>query len=95
MTEHDIIRLISKETAIAERNVQATVGLLDLENTVPFITRYRKEVTGSLDENQIRDISEKVTYYRALEARKETVLKSIEEQGKLTDELRKKDRDSC
>ena len=90
MTEHDIIRLIAKETAIAERNVQATVGLLDLENTVPFITRYRKEVTGSLDENQIRDISEKVTYYRALEARKEAVLKSIEEQGKLTDELRKK-----
>ncbi len=90
MTEHEIIRLIAKETSIAERNIQATIGLLDQENTVPFITRYRKEVTGSLDENQVRDIQEKITYYRALELRKETVLKSIDEQGKLTDELRKK-----
>ncbi|MBL7995030.1 RNA-binding transcriptional accessory protein [bacterium] len=90
MTENDIISLIAKEISIAERNIQATVGLLDQENTVPFITRYRKEVTGSLDENQIRDIHEKVTYYRALEARKEAVLRSIEEQGKLTDELKKK-----
>ncbi|KAB2880222.1 RNA-binding transcriptional accessory protein [bacterium] len=90
MTEHDIIRLIAKELSITERNIHATVELLDLENTVPFITRYRKEVTGSLDENQIRGILDKVTYYRALEARKETVLKSIDEQGKLTEELRKK-----
>ena len=94
MTEHDMICLIAKDLSIVERNVQATIGLLDQENTVPFITRYRKEVTGSLDENQIRDIYEKITYCRAVEARKETVLKSIEEQGKLTDELRKKIEDA-
>ncbi|HNF86369.1 MAG TPA: Tex family protein, partial [bacterium] len=68
--------------------VTSTIQLLDLENTVPFIARYRKEVTGGMDENQIRDIQDKMTYYRALEARKEVVLKSIEEQGKLTDELK-------
>ncbi|MBX7151603.1 RNA-binding transcriptional accessory protein, partial [bacterium] len=86
----DIIRLVAKELAIAANNVSATIKLLDEENTVPFLARYRKEVTGGLDENQIRDIHEKMTYYRSLEARKLTVLASIEEQGKLTDELKQK-----
>lgn len=90
MKETDIIRHISGELSLSERDVTATVKLLDAENTVPFIARYRKEVTGNLDENQIRDIYEKITYYRALEARKETVLKSIEEQGRLTDALHEK-----
>ncbi len=90
MTEAEIIKLISKEISVSERNIAATVELLDAENTVPFISRYRKEVTGGLDENQIREIQDKITYYRALEARKETVLNSIAEQGKLTDELKQK-----
>lgn len=90
MTELDIIRLVAKELAISASNVSATIKLLDEENTVPFIARYRKEVTGGLDENQIRDIHEKMTYFRSLEARKITVLASIEEQGKLTDELKQK-----
>jgi uncharacterized protein len=63
---------------------------LDAGNTVPFISRYRKEVTGSLDENQIRSIEERMNYLRTLEARKDAILKSIEEQGKLTPELKSK-----
>lgn len=88
MSEQEILRLVAKELNIPVQHVTATTQLIDLENTVPFIARYRKEVTGGMDENQIRDIQDKMTYYRALEARKEVVLKSIEEQGKLTDELK-------
>ncbi|HMW32007.1 MAG TPA: Tex family protein [bacterium] len=88
MSEQEILRLVAKELNIPVQHVTSTIQLLDLENTVPFIARYRKEVTGGMDENQIRDIQDKMTYYRALEARKEVVLKSIEEQGKLTDELK-------
>ncbi len=68
--------------------VTATIGLLDEGNTLPFIARYRKEVTGGLDEEQIRVIEEQVQSLRALDERRETILASIEEQGKLTDELR-------
>ncbi len=88
MTEQDFFKLISTEEKIRLEQVQATIALLDDENTVPFIARYRKEVTGGLDENQIIAIQDRVRYLRALEERKETVLKSIEEQGKLTEELR-------
>lgn len=88
MTEQDFFKLISAEEKIRVEQVQATIALLDDENTVPFIARYRKEVTGGLDENQIIAIQDRVRYLRALEERKETVLKSIEEQGKLTEELR-------
>ena len=88
MTEQDFFKLISTEEKIRVEQVQATIALLDDENTVPFIARYRKEVTGGLDENQIIAIQDRVRYLRALEERKETVLKSIEEQGKLTEELR-------
>src|SRR6202012_4021845 len=66
----------------------ATVELLDDGGTVPFIARYRKEATGNLDEVQVRAIEEKLAYFRELEDRRGTVLRTIEEQGKLTDELR-------
>ncbi|MGH7600665.1 MAG: Tex-like N-terminal domain-containing protein, partial [bacterium] len=88
MTEQDFFKLIAEEEKIRIEQVQATIALLDDENTVPFIARYRKEVTGGLDENQIIAIQDRVRYLRTLEERKQTVLKSIEEQGKLTDDLR-------
>ena len=70
------------------KSLVATVELLDEGGTVPFIARYRKEVTGNLDEVQIRAIEEKLAYFRELEDRRDTVLRTIEQQGKLTDELR-------
>ncbi|HHJ53879.1 MAG TPA: RNA-binding transcriptional accessory protein, partial [Caldithrix abyssi] len=87
MTEPEMFRLIAEELNLKTIQVSNTIELLDDGNTVPFIARYRKEVTGSLDENQIRAIEDRIQYLRALEARKETILKSIEEQGKLTPEL--------
>lgn len=90
MTEQDMLQLIADELEIKLIQVRNTVGLLDDGNTVPFISRYRKEATGSLDENQIRLIESRINYLRALEARKETILNSIEEQGKLTPELKDK-----
>lgn len=86
----DIISKIAIETKITPRQVMATVKLLDEENTVPFIARYRKEWTGSLDEVQIREIERLVKYHRLLEERKIAILESIEKQGKLTDELKEK-----
>jgi len=88
VTEQDFFKLIADEQKVRLEQVQATMALLDDENTVPFIARYRKEVTGGLDENQIIAVQDRMRYLRALEDRKQTVLKSIEEQGKLTDELR-------
>jgi len=82
--------LIAEELNIREYQVTNTIELLDNENTVPFIARYRKEMTGSLDEEVIRNIEERIRYLRNLQERKETVLKSIEEQGKLTEELAEK-----
>ncbi|MEP7352881.1 MAG: Tex family protein [Acidobacteriota bacterium] len=70
------------------KGLLATIELLDEGSTVPFIARYRKEVTGNLDEVQIRNIEEKLSYFRELVSRKETILASIQEQGKLTDELK-------
>ncbi len=90
MTEQDFFKLIADEEQLRIEQVQATVALLDEENTVPFIARYRKEVTGNLDEVKIIAIQDRMRYLRMLEERKQTVLKSIEEQGKLTDELREK-----
>ncbi|NUO83398.1 RNA-binding transcriptional accessory protein, partial [candidate division KSB1 bacterium] len=90
MTEQDFFKLIADEEQLRIEQVQATVALLDEENTVPFIARYRKEVTGNLDEVKIIAIQDRMRYLRMLEERKQTVLKSIEEQGKLTDELRDK-----
>ena len=90
MDEQVFFQLISDELGIKTSQIKATVELLDTENTVPFIARYRKEVTGGLDEEQIRAIEDRMRYLRILQDRKETVLKSIDEQGKLTDELREK-----
>jgi uncharacterized protein len=90
LTEHEMFALISRELGIRENQVQNTIDLLDTENTIPFISRYRKEMTGSLDEEQIRTIGDRIRYLRALEERKKTVLKSIEDQGKLTPELEEK-----
>lgn len=74
---------------MSEKQVRTTVELLDEGNTIPFIARYRKEMTGELDENQLRDIEERTNYLRNLEVRKREVIRIIEEQGKLTEELRK------
>ncbi|WP_029654374.1 Tex family protein [Marinobacter daepoensis] len=83
-----ISRRIAEELGVREQQVNATVGLLDEGATVPFIARYRKEVTGSLDDSQLRTLEERLRYLRELEDRRGTILNSIEEQGKLTDELR-------
>ena len=87
INEDVIIKTIAGELNLAAKQVTATVALLDDGNTVPFIARYRKEVTGSLDEVQVRAIESRLAYLRNLEARKAAVLKSIAEQGKLTPEL--------
>lgn len=76
------------ELGLPEKSVENTVKLLDDGNTVPFIARYRKEMTGELDETQIRRIEEQVGYYRNLEQRKEEVIRLIDEQGKLTEEIK-------
>jgi len=83
----DIPQAIAHELDVAPQQVARTIALFDEGNTVPFIARYRKEVTGELDEVQVRTIGERLAYLRTLEARKETVLQSIAEQGKLTPEL--------
>ena len=82
-------RRIADELGVAEKQVTATIELLDKGATVPFIARYRKEVTGSLDDTQLRQLSERLVYLRELEDRRDTILKSIEEQGKLTETLKK------
>ncbi|KEQ27925.1 Tex family protein [Paenibacillus tyrfis] len=83
-----ILKQIASELQIAAGRVKTTVGLLDEGNTIPFIARYRKEMTGELDENQLRDIEERLAYLRNLEDRKREVIRLIDEQGKLTAELR-------
>ena len=86
----DIIQTLKEELQVEKWQVEAAVKLIDEGNTIPFISRYRKEATGSLNDEQLRNLFERLTYLRNLEDKKETVLKSIEEQGKLTDELREK-----
>jgi uncharacterized protein len=90
MTDHLIIITVAQELGLKADQIAHTVQLLDEDNTVPFIARYRKEVTGGLDEEQLRAIQARLNYLRHLEERKETVLKSIAEQGKLTPELEAK-----
>ena len=85
---NSISRRIADELGIREQQVNATVALLDEGATVPFIARYRKEITGSLDDSQLRNLEERLRYLRELDDRRATILKSIEEQGKLTDELK-------
>ena len=86
----DIILQIKEELKVEKWQVEAAVKLIDEGNTIPFISRYRKEVTGSLNDEQLRDLHERLTYLRNLEEKKEQVLKSIEEQGQLTEELKEK-----
>jgi uncharacterized protein len=84
---NSISRRIADELGIREQQVNATVNLLDEGATVPFIARYRKEITGSLDDSQLRSLEERLRYLRELDDRRASIVKSIEEQGKLTDEL--------
>src|SRR3972149_2745453 len=83
------LRQITRGLDIPLRQVQATVELLDEGNTVPFITRYRKDKTGGLDEEQIRQIQDRLSKLKLLAERKQTILRSIESQGKLTEKLTK------
>ena len=84
----DIITKIAEELGVGRKQVDAAVKLIDEGNTIPFIARYRKEATGALNDEQLRALHERLTYLRNLEEKKEQVLATIEEQGKLTDELR-------
>ena len=86
----NINQRLAEELKIELWQVEAAVKLIDEGNTIPFISRYRKEVTGSLNDEVLRKLSERLTYLRNLEDKKKQVLASIEEQGKLTDELREK-----
>lgn len=84
----NIEKIIAEKLKISENQVQKTVELIDEGNTIPFISRYRKEVTGNLTDTVLRDLEENLTYLRNLQKRKEDVLRIIEEQGKLTEELK-------
>lgn len=83
-----IVTTIARELGVREDQIRAVLDLLAEGNTVPFIARYRKEATGGLDDAQLRTIDERATYLRELEERKQAILEAIEEQGKLTDDLR-------
>lgn len=85
----DIVKILAEELGIKTAQVEATVKLIDEGNTIPFISRYRKEVTGSLNDEILRQFDERLKYLRNLEEKKTQVLSAIEEQGKLTDELKK------
>ena len=84
----DIIATIAEELGIRNNQVDAAVKLIDEGNTIPFIARYRKEATGALNDEVLRNLFDRLTYLRNLEEKKQTVLSSIEEQGKLTEELK-------
>ncbi len=90
MQEEYLFQIIADELHLNLIQVRNTVEMLDNDHTVPFISRYRKEKTGSLDEDLIREIEDRVKYLRAVMARKDTILRSIGDQGKLTPELQKK-----
>ncbi|RWF34266.1 Tex-like N-terminal domain-containing protein, partial [Mesorhizobium sp.] len=85
-----IAAIIAAEIGARPEQAAAAIGLLDEGATVPFVARYRKEVTGGLDDTQLRDLSERLAYLRELDARRETIVSSIREQGKLTEELEAK-----
>ncbi len=83
----EILNVLQQEFGISELHIKNIVELIDDGNTIPFIARYRKEMTGSCDDQKLREINDRLTYLRNLKKRKEEVLNSIEEQGKLTDEI--------
>ncbi|VEI44192.1 transcriptional accessory protein [Actinobacillus equuli] len=85
-----ISQIIATELSVGSHQILAAIKLLDEGNTIPFIARYRKEVTGGLDDTQLRHFETRLIYLRELDDRRQTILKSIEDQGKLTDELRVK-----
>ena len=85
----EISKQLAKELEVQEWQVDAAVKLIDEGNTIPFISRYRKEATGSLNDEVLRKLFERLTYLRNLEEKKQQVLSVIEEQGKLTPELKK------
>ena len=85
----DIIQALTQELQVEKWQVEAAVKLIDEGNTIPFISRYRKEATGSLNDEVLRNLHERLLYLRNLEDKKKQVLSSIEEQGKLTEELKK------
>ena len=82
-----IYNKIAEELNIKKSQVEATIGLIDEGNTIPFIARYRKEVTGNLSDEVLRELEERLNYLRNLEKRKEEIIHLIDEQGKLTPEL--------
>ena len=84
----DINQKLTEELNVKRWQIDAAVNLIDEGNTIPFISRYRKEVTGSLNDEQLRKLDERLKYLRNLEEKKEQVISSINEQGKLTDELK-------
>lgn len=84
----DILLKLKEELNVEKWQVEAAVGLIDEGNTIPFISRYRKEATGALNDEALRTLHERLMYLRNLEEKKQQVLGSIEEQGKLTEELR-------
>ena len=89
MMNDSFCRIIAGEIQARAEQVEAAVRLLDEGNTVPFIARYRKEITGGLDDTQLRNLETRLGYLRELEDRRQAILKSIGEQGKLTDDLAK------
>jgi uncharacterized protein len=86
----DLIQVLAQELSLSTRHIEAALALLQEGATVPFIARYRKERTGAMDEVQLRSLQERYDYLTELADRKQTILKSIADQGKLTDELRAK-----
>ena len=84
----DINQKLTEELEVKRWQIDAAVNLIDEGNTIPFISRYRKEVTGSLNDEQLRKLYERLVYLRNLEEKKEQVISSIEEQGKMTEELK-------
>ena len=85
----DINQKLTEELQVKQWQIDAAVKLIDEGNTIPFISRYRKEATGALNDEQLRNLFERLTYLRNLEEKKEQVIGSIKEQGKLTDELKR------
>ena len=83
----DISLELAKELGIKKEQVDVTVKLIDEGNTIPFIARYRKEMTGSLDDQILRELSERLTYLRGLEKRREEISRSITDQGMMTEEI--------
>ena len=88
-TVMDINQRLTEELGVKRWQIDAAVKLIDEGNTIPFISRYRKEVTGSLNDEQLRKLHERLVYLRNLEEKKEQVIASIEEQGKMTEELKR------